>query len=201
MNDAKPWLVLLVAFGLLVAWALRAEDSPPPSLKTLKMLGIGSDLGEVAACGQCHLGIAKDWGRPTSHALLYACSQCHAQAGDAGGKGHQTSKACGACHSETSHPPAATCATCHRVHGTGNLQLLADAIATPLGVTAVNLQSYQGVAADGLAHAGQGSGPGICETCHISTKVFRRDGKGDSHPTAWCGTCHDHGAGFKASAL
>ncbi len=201
MKRAGPWLAALVAaVGLLAGWLLRADDPQLASLKTLKTLGIGADLGEVVACGQCHLGIAKDWQRPTSHALLYACSQCHGSLGGAGGKSHQSSKACAACHSETSHPPAAPCATCHRVHGTGNLQLVADAIDTPFGATPVNLQTYQGVAAAGLAHAGQGTGPGVCEVCHSTTQVFRRDGTGASHPTAWCSTCHDHGAGFKAAA-
>ncbi len=200
LTPYKHWIILLVAVGLLLAWALRAQDPPVPSKNTLIKQGIGADLGELAACGQCHLGIAKDWGQPTSHALLYACSQCHAAQSTRGEKGHQTSSTCAACHSETSHPATAACTTCHRVHGSGNLQLLAEYVDAPSGVTTVSLHSYQGVAPDGLAHAGQGYGPGICETCHTSTKVFRRDGVGTSHPTAWCGSCHDHAAGFKAIA-
>jgi len=54
----KPWWPLLLAPLALVAWTLRADDPQPPSPKALIAHGIGANLGEVVACGQCHLGIA-----------------------------------------------------------------------------------------------------------------------------------------------
>ncbi len=179
---------LLSAALLLAAGALWADTATDDLAKA----GIGADLAVTPACGQCHLEIAKDFARLSTHSLLYDCNRCHVVADALAGKGHATSTTCAECHSEKSHPDSAGCQNCHAVHGSRNAALIRDALVIAQTVTAVDYQLPLGNDPQGLAHGGRG----ICETCHTKTKYYSALALGAPHPTAYCGTCHDHQAGF-----
>ncbi|MBM4397243.1 MAG: hypothetical protein FJ087_16355 [Deltaproteobacteria bacterium] len=189
MTMRTRWLVLLPA--VLVGAA------PEPD-------GIGTDLAANAKCLGCHAGVAAAWKNPSSHERVLDCATCHAVSG-ASGKGHADRPPCGRCHSEASHPTAATaCGACHAVHGSSNAFLVRESIALPGGGTAaIRVTKPEGASNDGLARAGVAggkAGTGLCEVCHAATAHYDAAGKGSAHSTKWCFDCHSHQAGMEAGA-
>lgn len=193
----KPGRIAVAAATWALLSAGGALAGPPAPVSK----GIGTDLAEDQRCIGCHGDVGADWGHGSSHSLLMDCRTCH-KVTTAAGKGHAETPACSTCHSQRSHPDAATeCRTCHDAHGSTNAFLVRETIGLPSGAVApVRVTKPEGASQDGLARtgvAGQQGGTGTCEVCHASTKVYSRDGKGAPHAAQWCGECHRHENGFR----
>lgn len=162
--------------------------------------GSGVDPAVLAHCAGCHTDVVARLALPSSHHALFDCLGCHATSTKGGGPGHASTRECAACHSEAAHPAGARCGTCHDAHGTPNAFLVNEGVPlTHGGLAYVRVTKPEGASADGLARAGvkgARAGTGLCEVCHDATKHYDRDGLGAPHDAAWCGTCHDHAAGF-----
>jgi predicted CXXCH cytochrome family protein len=90
-----------------------------------------------------------------------------------------------------------TCTQCHDPHGSDNLEIVLEAIATPEGtVRPIRFDNLVG-RADGSFASASAPGTGVCEICHTQTRFYRADGAGESHPAESCPECHDHGSGFR----
>lgn len=154
--------------------------------------GSGTDQALVADCLRCHqASVGAAWRQPSTHSLLFDCSQCHATLKGEPGEGHVTTRRCEECHSERLHH-AASCGACHDVHGSANRFLVRER----LSGARVQLDSLDGVGPGGLARGYAGSG--VCEVCHTATASYRADGTGAAHDGAWCVGCHSHQRGFAA---
>jgi len=92
-------------------------------------------------CGACHVGLAAQWSRTSSHPLREDQVQCLSCHDFTGGKepsfGHGLSENCTACHAEVSgpflfehnatssfYPDGGGCVECHSPHGSPNERLL-----------------------------------------------------------------------------
>ena len=174
-------------FGLALFFAACGAPSTTPVDAGVD--GSGTNQALVARCVSCHAPEGARWTYPSTHSLLFDCSQCHVEL-SAEGKGHQTTRGCSECHSAQTHHTF-DCGTCHDVHGSPNLFL----VRAQLGGTDVTL-----TAPTGLGGLVDGAGKGTCQTCHTSTAHYRRDGSGAAHSGAWCITCHSHAEGFRPDA-
>jgi predicted CXXCH cytochrome family protein len=173
--------------GLAVFFAACGAPSTTPVDAGVD--GSGTNQALVARCITCHAPEGARWSNPSTHSLLFDCTECHVEV-SASGPGHQTTRACSECHSVKTHQ-GFDCVTCHDVHGSPNLFLVQEQV---LGAS-VSLTSPTGLG--GLV---DGTGKGPCETCHTSTAHYRRDASGAAHSGAWCITCHSHGDGFRPDA-
>lgn len=154
-----------------------------------------------ANCPICHATEAANFTKPSPHSAQFACVDCHASTGAAPGPGHETAKACADCHAtEATHAPAGVppfpCTQCHDPHGTDNIQLVLDVVATPQGATRPIVFTNLDGRADGSFASASAPGTGLCEVCHTTTRFYRADGTGDPHYTFSCAPCHTHGGGF-----
>ena len=153
-----------------------------------------------ANCPICHPTEAANFTKPSQHSAQFTCVDCHANTGVAPGPGHETEKPCADCHAvaATHAPPgyAFPCTQCHDPHGTDNIQLVLDAIATPQGPTQPIVFNNLSGKADGSFASASAPGTGLCEVCHTTTQFYRADGTGNPHYTFSCAPCHTHAAGF-----
>ncbi|MBI5481477.1 MAG: hypothetical protein HY906_21645 [Deltaproteobacteria bacterium] len=191
---------LAVGVGLsLAVWAC-AHDFPVPATDGgVPTPGIGQNVAADQACLECHPTIAPRWQLPSSHGVLLDCIHCHGTRGTPG-PGHSDSRACSDCHSQGSHPAAASCTACHDPHGTENAFLVRETLKVRGGSEVpVHFTTVEGASADGLVRAGaEGAAPGtgVCEVCHTETRYYPQNGLGAPHETGWCPRCHLHQNGF-----
>jgi hypothetical protein len=98
-------------------------------------------------------------------------------------------------------PSGKTCAECHpNGHGTSNIDLIGDTIATPnSGDWSVLFTGYTG--SNSYAD-GDATYDGVCEACHTSTSFHRNNASGThTHEAANdCRACHTHNTGYQADA-
>lgn len=184
--------------AVVVLLAPAAARAVPPAVTN--PTGVGTDAAQAEGCLSCHAGLRAAWEAPQTHSLLLDCGTCHALKA-ASGKGHADSPACAKCHSQKSHPAAATaCGTCHAVHGSANAFLLRESVEVPGGGTAaIHVTKPQGASKDGLVRqgvAGATAGTGLCEACHQGTAHYDRAGTAAAHDAGWCAPCHGHAEGF-----
>jgi hypothetical protein len=126
--------------------------------------------------------------------LFGSCSVCHDPGTYVVDAAIDNTK-CLACHDgvtatlvETHHTPGdLNCTDCHNVMRAqgSNLSHIKTSLATFIA---------NGAGSD----FADGSGNGICETCHVGTLYYDQNGTGQAHETAVCTTCHTHPAGFVA---
>lgn len=181
MSRKKLFAILVPAALLAAAGAVIAE-----SWETA--LGVGTDVAGDLKCLSCHVAVKSAWEHSSTHAMIHDCRVCH-KTNAPSGAGHASKKPCADCHSEKAHPAAAPCSACHQVHGTANRFLIPDT----LGGRPVFLTTPEGKSDTGLA---RGTGKGVCEVCHASTKYYTSAGAGAAHETGWCIKCHSHQNGF-----
>jgi predicted CXXCH cytochrome family protein len=74
---------------------------------------------------------------------------------------------------------ANNCAACHDAHGTTNAKM----VNATLNGTATSFTGSDFV---------NGSGTGVCQSCHTATAYFKKGVAETNHPTTDCLTCHAH---------
>ncbi len=195
MSHDRRFAMILAAWTMAAAGAAQAGPVAATGPD-----GIGTDLAGVQQCTACHDAVGTAWGHLNSHSLLLDCRTCHKVTG-ASGKGHAETPACSTCHSQKSHPTAATaCNACHDAHGTVNAFLVRDSVTLASGTVAtLHVTKPEGAGKDGLVRAGvsgQVAGTGVCEVCHETTTVYNHAGTGAAHGTQWCAECHRHEDGY-----
>ena len=109
------------ALALLLAACGGKAPGPAPDPTS------GPNAELVAKCNACHAEVAQRWANGPSHALLLDCASCHTQFLARPGPKHQTSRACGDCHSVLDHN-AFDCPVCHEVHGSTNRFLVRETV-------------------------------------------------------------------------
>jgi hypothetical protein len=151
-------------------------------------------------CTICHATEGEAFAKPSKHSTLFACSGCHAEVTPTPGPGHRALEQCSACHADvrTHAPPGYDfpCTQCHDPHGTDNIDLVLDAITTPLGTTPRIVFDNLLGRADGSFASASAPGSGVCEICHTTTLFYRAHGDGLPHFTFSCLPCHWHSRGF-----
>ena len=178
----------------------------------------GDDSDHVSSgdCGGCHTAQASAWQNFSSHKGIYkSCTFCHEEAAQEPGEGHRSSPWCDQCHSEHRHPPERildddgllffTCATCHNPMGSKNRYLIRERIHIEPGKrVSVEFHNIEGRADDSYAELGaedgglngKEPGSGLCEVCHVDTRVYNNTGTGQGHSRRRCTLCHDHAIAF-----
>jgi predicted CXXCH cytochrome family protein len=150
-------------------------------------------------CMFCHQDEAARHELPSGHSVQ-PCANCHAEVSQTPGPGHRAVEACQSCHPTTqTHAPggnAFACVQCHDPHGSTNIDLVLEMIATPSGVDRPILFDNFTGKADGSFASASAPGTGVCEICHTTTNHYRADGGGSPHFTFSCLGCHRHEAGF-----
>lgn len=156
-------------------------------------------VASAANCTLCHGDEATRLAHPSGHTAL-ACDTCHAEVSPTPGPAHRARPACESCHDQATHAPAdhapLPCVQCHDAHGSGNTNLVRDAITTPSGASApIRFDNIDGLA-EGSFASPSAPGTGVCEVCHTTTRHYRADGGGETHFPYSCLPCHRHAKGF-----
>jgi len=159
-------------------------------------------------CQLCHEAIVTQADTTGGHGPLdSSCQVCHSDLTPGNvGPGHRSIPLCKSCHSQekTHHDPnvgtAAECTQCHTPHGSPNLSLVNEIIATPSGgADRVDFTNRNG-RADGSFASLTDPGTGVCEICHTTTEFYRADGTSEEeHFVTRCTVCHTHQRGFSPS--
>jgi hypothetical protein len=173
----------------------------------------------VGICGRHHEGprdlFLQAQGK---HGEQLTCKSCHP---DRRGvrtfsRGHRRKIIpCTTCHEDEKgrhHPPrteaklerksgrriSRNCLRCHTPHGSTNLSLIRTRVRAGRKRTkGIQFDNKSGAADGSFASDPTAPGKGLCEVCHRKTQFYRRNGRGESHFSASCVSCHNHLAGFE----